>query len=130
MNKTRLALFGLCLAAAVSTAAIAFAGYNTSDPVSVFEGSASGAFYDARYQAGNVAYIGCEIQAQSTEVGQPLGVCYAKDASGTVAACATRDPEMLATIRTLGVGSRIWFRAAADTTCWQIFVTNASSTMN
>ena len=97
------------------------AGQREHVPVEFDEQSryVQGAFADARGSADTMQYIGCYSNDH-------YGSCYAIDAAGRAHACATRDPEQLAIIRSISTDTMVNFRWQKDGTCETITASNFS----
>ncbi|RKG65959.1 hypothetical protein D7V80_21625 [Corallococcus sp. CA054B] len=100
MKKTGM-MWGLCVAMGLS--AISFAGerFSASVYVNTTTRAFSGNLGTARNGLDSVSYLWCASNSAG------VGRCYAKDASGTTASCATIDADMLATIRSLNSDSNL-----------------------
>jgi hypothetical protein len=105
---------------------VALGGQQWGNPVEVnlSAGYARGSLGDARSSADFVQMIGCY---NSSGPGYAVVACEAQDASGVYKSCATSDPYMVASARSIGAGSYVFFRWDASGNCTAVHVTNYST---
>jgi hypothetical protein len=96
------------------------AGVKANHFVSIVGLTAQGALGSARNSTGTNQRIGCTIhQGDNGGLGdgQPDGVCFARDAAGTVLVCLTDNQEFLPLIDSIDSLSHIKFTADASGQC-------------
>jgi len=119
MNK--LAIVALVSAA---LAGVASAGAFNHNAVYVGPTGANGTTYGARNSGDTVEYIECYSRAQP---GWEVAACFASDGAGRTVMCASTDPGVIATVRSISSASYLTFSVDARTgACTDIRVDNGS----
>jgi hypothetical protein len=110
----------------MALAGTALGGVQFFQPVDVnlSSGYARGAMGDARNGPDSVQFIGCYNVGM---VGLSIVACEAQTATGVYKSCSTTDANMVASARSISVGSYIFFRWDASGACTNVQVTNYST---
>lgn len=119
-TTSRIGLGAFLLASLVATA---HAGLTYGVVVSVTPTAAQGSMAAARSAPDNITYLEC---SETAMVGSNYVACYAREAGGKSAACATNDPNMVAQVRALQGDSSLYFAWDSSGHCSQISVTQGS----
>jgi hypothetical protein len=103
--------------------ASALAGFHTGQAVVIVDDDrlANGDLGYVHNTADKNEYIGCEVYGD-------WGYCYAMNTAGTYRACATSDPDMVSTIRSLQSDSYLSFWWSDSGYCSSITVRTESMT--
>jgi hypothetical protein len=110
---------------AVAGSAMAGFNYGTYDVfVNTTGRAASGGISLSRRTPDSVQYISCATLKFST--GAETGNCSARDKNYTSGFCTTLDPQMLATIRSMGPSSYVLFQWDASGVCTLVESINSS----
>lgn len=130
MNTSKVAIAATALAS-LGLVSVASAGSKANLTVLINTSpvySAQGSLGSARASADTVQFIGCTIVTEAYS-GAPVttGSCSATNAAGTSVSCSTTDPEIIATIATVGINSFIRFTSNTNGgECTSIRVVNSS----
>ena len=123
MKFTRIAV----VAVAGAVTSLAFAGFESSVPVSVTfnpdgSGAATGNMLTARYSDNDIEYIGCGIRVFEVEDGSTFsfGFCQAGDADANEAFCSTQNVELLSAMHATADYSFVTFAFDAEGACNRI----------
>ena len=126
MNTTsRLALVALTAALVATTAT---AGMNSSSYVRVYTTSAYGPVHDARFNSGNVEYIGCSMDGTTYNYSGRI-YCSARDAQHDFLSCYKTNPNvgMRLAVASINEASNIEFRVDSSGQCSNVYVANYSN---
>ena len=123
MKHHRLGLCAFGLAAALLASTAALAGFRTAQPVVITDSRqfANGNLGVVSFTDDSVEWIGCYTY-------NGVGGCNAVDKTGLTRSCATADPTMIATMRSLRGDSYLEFYWDTNGQCTNVSVENTSST--
>lgn len=113
-------MWGLCIAMGLSTLSIAGEKFSASVFVNTTTRAFSGNLGTARNSSDGLQHLWC------SSVSTGVGYCYAKDASGVTASCATIDAGMIATIRSLNSDSNLQVTYDSAGYCTLIWISTGS----